>query len=70
MAVGMVGITPAGLGVREGVIAAALGARFGLGEAATLAVLYRAWDFVFELVWLVIALRWGRRRQDPVAAGV
>jgi len=70
MAVGMVGITPAGLGVREGVIAAALAGRFGLGEAATLAILYRAWDFAFELAWLGVALRWGRPRPDPLAAGV
>lgn len=67
MVVGMVGITPAGLGVREGAIAALLGARFGVGDAAALAVLYRAWDFAFELVWLAIALRL-RGRAVPAAA--
>lgn len=65
MAVGMVGITPAGLGVREGVIAAVLGARFGLGNAAALAVLYRVWEFAVELVWLGAALRLSRRNRLP-----
>jgi uncharacterized membrane protein YbhN (UPF0104 family) len=59
--VGMVGITPAGLGVREGVVAALLAHRFGLGTAAAMSVAYRAWDFVFELLWLGIAVTWERR---------
>lgn len=59
--VGMVGITPAGLGVREGVVAALLAPRFGLGNAAAMAAAYRAWDFLFELVWIGIAVRWERR---------
>jgi uncharacterized membrane protein YbhN (UPF0104 family) len=66
--VGMVGITPAGLGVREGVVAALLAPRFGLGTAAALSVAFRAWDFVFELVWLAIAVTWERRARrslDP-----
>lgn len=58
---GMVGITPAGLGVREGVIAALLAHRFGAGNAAAFAVAFRAWDFAFELVWLALALWWERR---------
>jgi len=58
---GMVGITPAGLGVREGVIAAVLADRFGLGDAAALAVALRAWDFVFELGFLGAAAWLGRR---------
>jgi uncharacterized membrane protein YbhN (UPF0104 family) len=61
MIVGMIGITPAGLGVREGVVAALLEPRFGLGTAAAMAVAYRVWDFLFELVWLTIALGWDRR---------
>lgn len=59
--VGMVGITPAGLGVREGVVAALLAPRFGLGNAAAMAVVFRAWDFAFELVWIGIAVTWERR---------
>ncbi|MCU1380788.1 MAG: flippase-like protein [Acidimicrobiales bacterium] len=58
---GMVGITPAGLGVREGVIAGLLAARFEAGNAAAFAVAFRAWDFAFELVWIAIALWWERR---------
>lgn len=58
---GMVGITPAGLGVREGVVAALLAPRFGLGTAAAMAVAFRAWDFVFELIWIGIAVTWERR---------
>lgn len=66
--VGMVGITPAGLGVREGVVAALLAPRFGLGTAAAMSVAYRAWDFAFELVWISIAVAWERRtkRAAPV----
>lgn len=60
-ALGMIGITPAGLGVREGVIAVLLTHRFGAGNAAALAVGFRAWDFLFELIWIGIALVWERR---------
>ena len=38
---GTVGITPAGLGVREGAMAALLADRYGLGDGATLAVAAR-----------------------------
>ncbi len=62
VAVGMIGITPAGLGVREGVIAAVLGPRFGLGTATALAVVYRVWEFAIELVWLALALRLSAKR--------
>ncbi|MBK5222934.1 MAG: flippase-like domain-containing protein [Acidimicrobiia bacterium] len=57
---GMIGITPAGIGVREGVITAILADRFGIGDAAALAVLLRAWDFVFELGFLAVATWFGR----------
>jgi hypothetical protein len=60
-ALGMIGITPAGLGVREGVIAVLLADRFGAGNATALAVGFRAWDFLFELVWIGIAFVWERR---------
>jgi uncharacterized membrane protein YbhN (UPF0104 family) len=65
--VGMVGITPAGLGVREGVVAALLAPRFGLGTAAALSVAYRAWDFVFELIWHAVAVTWERRSRRNAA---
>ena len=53
---GLIGITPAGIGVREAVIAGALRHRFGFGDALALAAIVRAWDFVLELVWLAVAL--------------
>lgn len=59
---GMIGITPAGLGVREGVITAVLATEFGVGDAAALAVLLRAWDFAFELGFLAVATWVGRHR--------
>jgi uncharacterized membrane protein YbhN (UPF0104 family) len=70
LVVGMIGITPAGLGVREGTIALLLAPRFGAGNAATIAVAMRAWDFLFELVWIGIALAWERRhrRRNPAVA--
>lgn len=68
--VGMIGITPAGLGVREGVVAALLAPRFGLGTAAAMSVAYRAWDFLFEVVWIGIAVAWERRSRRPAADDV
>jgi uncharacterized membrane protein YbhN (UPF0104 family) len=65
---GMLGITPAGLGVREGVIAVLLADRFGTGNAAAFAVAFRAWDFAFELIWLAIALWWERRSRPTSLA--
>jgi uncharacterized membrane protein YbhN (UPF0104 family) len=59
---GMVGLTPAGLGVREGVVAVLLAPTVGAGNAAAIAVAMRAWDFLFELVWIAIALVWDRRQ--------
>ena len=53
--VGMVGITPAGLGVREVVIAALLAARFGAGDAAAFAIALRVLEFAHELVLLPFA---------------
>ena len=61
---GMIGITPAGLGVREGVIVAVLYREFGVGDAAALAVALRAWDFVFELGFLAVATWVGRHRPE------
>ena len=58
---GMVGVTPSGLGVREGVMAALLHTRFGLGNAAALAVALRGYEFVIELVWLAVASALARR---------
>jgi len=57
---GMVGVTPAGLGVREGVMAAMLAAQFGLADAAAFALFVRAWEFVFEILFLAGASWWGR----------
>jgi glycosyltransferase 2 family protein len=63
---GMIGITPAGLGVREGVIVAVLAQEFGVGDAAALAVALRAWDFVFELGFLGVATWVGRHRSPTL----
>ena len=60
--VGMIGITPAGLGVREGVLAAILVDRFGLADAAAFALLSRVWEFGFEMAFLGAASWWGRQR--------
>jgi glycosyltransferase 2 family protein len=58
---GMVGVTPAGLGVREGVLAALLGHRFGIADATALAVALRAWDLAVELPWVGAAVVQARR---------
>ena len=61
---GMVGGTPAGLGVREGVMTAILASRFGLGDAAAFALLSRAWEFAFEMLFLAAASWWGRTQRS------
>lgn len=60
VAAGMVGVTPAGLGVREGVMTAILADRFGFSDAAAFALVSRAWEFGFEMVFLAVASWWGR----------
>ena len=60
VAAGMVGVTPAGIGVREGVMAAILANRFGLTDAAAFALVSRAWEFGFEMMFLAAASWWGR----------
>lgn len=59
---GLVGITPAGIGVREGVIAGLLADRFGLGDAAALAVVLRLFELAVELVFVAVAVLLVRRR--------
>ena len=60
--VGMVGITPAGLGVREVVVAALLAERFGVGDAAAFAIAVRVLEFAHELVMLPLAAAAGGRK--------
>jgi len=50
--IGIIGVTPAGIGVREGAIIGLLSHRFGTTDAAAIAVAWRAWEFAFELAWL------------------
>jgi len=59
---GLVGITPAGIGVREGVIAALLGHRFGIADATALAFALRAFDLSVEVPWVLGAVIARRRR--------
>lgn len=69
LVVGTLGVTPAGLGVREGAIVGLLASEVGAGNAAAFAVAARCWDLAGELVWLgaVVALR--RRRGGVTGAG-
>ena len=62
--VGMIGVTPAGIGVREGVMTAILASQFGLTDAAAFALLARAWEFTFEVFFLAAATWLGRNRKD------
>lgn len=64
---GTVGITPAGLGVREGAMAALLADQYGLGDGAALAVASRVWDTGIELAWIAIVQHgWFRGGPHPV----
>ena len=68
---GLVGVTPAGLGVREGVLIALLGGRFGAGNVTAMALALRVFDLTVELPWVlgsVIANRRHRATGQPVAA--
>lgn len=63
---GMIGVTPAGLGVREAFITVFLRDRFGFADAAALAAALRVWDLVFELTWLaIVGARARRARRRP-----
>lgn len=62
--VGVLSISPAGLGVREALLIVLLGPRFGAGNALALAIAWRAWELAFELAWLAVgggAARWFAR---------
>jgi hypothetical protein len=50
--IGIIGITPAGLGVRETAMVGLLGHRLGTTDALAVAVAWRAFEFAFELAWL------------------
>jgi hypothetical protein len=64
---GMIGVTPAGLGVREAFITVFLRDRFGFADAAALAAALRVWDLVFEVTWLtIVGSRARRRRPTPL----
>ncbi len=54
--VGLVGVTPAGVGVREVVVAALLADRFGVGDAAAFVIAVRVLEFAHEMVLLLAAL--------------
>ena len=56
--IGMVGITPAGIGVRESVVVAILIAPLGIGDATAFAILSRAWEFGAEIIFLGLASWW------------
>jgi hypothetical protein len=62
--IGIIGVTPAGLGVREGAMIGLLGHRFGATDAAALAVAWRAWEFGFELCWLGLGTLVKPRRRE------
>ncbi len=66
LVVGLVGITPAGLGVRETLLTTLLTARFGLGDALAFSVALRAWEILLELLFLAVAAYAGRHSTNPL----
>jgi len=64
--IGIIGVTPAGIGVRETAMVGLLYRRIGTPDAAALAVAWRAFEFAFELGWLGVGTAW--RRPRPVAS--
>ena len=59
---GLIGVTPAGIGVREGVLVALLEHRFGAANATALALSLRVWDLTVELPWVIGSVVVNRRR--------
>jgi uncharacterized membrane protein YbhN (UPF0104 family) len=64
---GMIGITPAGIGVREGVITTILATQMGIGDATAFAVLSRAWEFGAEMLFLGAASWWEHKKKGSAA---
>ncbi len=54
-------VSPAGMGIREGVLGLLLGQAVGVGTALTLAVAMRLWIVLMELVWFGVGLAMPRR---------
>ncbi|MHB8466508.1 MAG: lysylphosphatidylglycerol synthase domain-containing protein [Acidimicrobiales bacterium] len=50
--IGIIGITPAGIGIRETAMVGMLSHRMSTTDAAAVAVAWRAFEFAFELGWL------------------
>ena len=67
--VGMIGITPAGIGVREGALIALLSGRFGGADATALALALRVWDLSVELPWVGVAVVANRLRPATLRPG-
>jgi uncharacterized membrane protein YbhN (UPF0104 family) len=67
--IGIIGITPAGIGVRETAMVGLLSHRLGTTDAAAIAVAWRAYEFSFELLWLAIgsAVRTPASPESPAA---
>jgi len=63
--IGIIGVTPAGIGVRETAIVGLLYRRIGTSDAAALAVAWRAFEFAFELAWLGLGTVWRRPAPAP-----
>jgi uncharacterized membrane protein YbhN (UPF0104 family) len=58
---GLIGVTPAGIGVREGVLIALLSSRFGGGDATAMALALRVFDLTVEAPWVLGSLVVNRR---------
>ncbi|GAC1599329.1 MAG: hypothetical protein NVS3B21_25750 [Acidimicrobiales bacterium] len=63
---GLVGVTPAGIGVREGVLIALLGPRFGTANVTAMALALRVFDLTVELPWVLGSVIANRRHPAPV----
>jgi uncharacterized membrane protein YbhN (UPF0104 family) len=70
--IGIIGITPAGIGIRETAMVGLLNHRMSTADAAAVAVGWRAFEFAFELTWLAIGTVTARRSvgadADPASA--
>jgi uncharacterized membrane protein YbhN (UPF0104 family) len=67
--IGIIGVTPAGIGVRETAMVGFLYRRLGTSDAAALAVAWRAYEFAFELAWLGLGTAWRRPAPSPRVVG-
>lgn len=67
--IGVLSISPAGIGVREAMMVVLLGPAFGAGDALAVAIAWRAWELAWELAWLAVGGGIARLARPSLGSG-